>query len=416
MVAVIVVVLVVLAGAGGVWFWQSGGGSSAVGEDLPKNPALDRLAFPDLGALRHGDGVDALCGSMAEVMTGRGYRPISRGKTEGGINCRFITPGLSLLTDGALMMSSDVATWRGDADDRYQRFYDLAVRQRDAQLKNPGYASSKIEHFPAGDGGYVFHRETKAVGATGARTDTEAVFRSGEDLMWVALWGNVHRAAKGGERVLADPLTEEVTYGEISDIVKSLSGEGQPGAPRITKPELAQQPTLAATKAKPVAGGTTTKDVCAKFDAAAGQLGVTAVPNRGGCVYDPPDGASYGEGSVHRTVEIAVGVEEKDSNTPAEEELARELRSLLGRTSDDKYEFGKVCELPVGDTGYAVYYTLKGGGGSSSGYVQAGYVVDGTTHVVVKVTSRVKKGRDLVAPPEDALVADLVTVLTAIGG
>ncbi|MCC8251138.1 hypothetical protein [Saccharothrix luteola] len=416
LVAVIIVVLVVLGGAGGVWFRQSGGGSSAVGEDLPKNSALGQLAFPDLGALRHGEGVDALCGALEGAMTGRGYRPISRAETEGGINCRFITPGLSLLTDGAIMMSSDIASWRGDADDRYRRFFDLAVRQRDAQLKNPGYASSKIEHFPAGDGGYVFHRVTKAVGANGARTDTEAVFRSGEDLMWVALWGNVHRAAKDGERVPADPLTEEVTYGEISDIVKSLSGDGQPGEPRITKPELAQHPTLAATKANPVAGGTTTGDVCGKFDAAAGRLGVAPVPKRGGCAYDPPEGASYGEGSVHRTVEIAVGVEEEDSNTPAEEELARELRSLLGRTSDGTYTFGKVYDLPVGDTGYAVYYTVKGGGGSSSGYVQAGYAVDGTTHVLVKLAGRVKKGRDLVAPSEEALVADLVTVLTAMGG
>lgn len=416
-VAVIVVVLVVVLGGGvGVWVWQSGGGSSAVGEDLPKNAALAQLAFPDLGALRHGDGVDAMCGSVEKAMTPRGYRRISAGETSGGINCRFITPGLSLLTDGAIMMSSDVASWRGDTEDLFQRFYDQAVRARDAELKNPHYASSKIEHFPAGDGGYIFHRVTKAVGATNARTDTEAVFRAGDDLMWVALWGNVHRAAKGGERVLADPLTEEITYREISDIVKALSGDGQPGAPQITKPDLAQHPTLAATGAKPVAGGTTTEAVCGKFGAAAGKLGVVPMPKRGGCTYEPPDDRSYSEGSVHRTVGIAVEVKEKDSNTPAEEELARELRSLLERSSDDKYKFGPVHELPLGGTGYAVLYTLEGGGGSSSGYVQAGYVVDGTTHVLVKLTSRVKNGRDLVAPSEEALVADLVTILTAIGG
>ena len=119
---------------------------------------------------------------------------------------------------------------------------------------------------------------------------------------------------------------------------------------------------------------------------------------------------------MHRTVGIAVEVKEKDSNTPAEEELARELRSLLERSSDDKYKFGPVYELPLGGTGYAVVYTVNGGGGGSSGYVQAGYVVDGTTHVLVKLTSRVKNGRDLVAPSEEALVADLVTILTAIGG
>lgn len=44
------------------------------------------------------------------------------------------------------------------------------------------------------------------------------------------------------------------------------------------------------------------------------------------------------------------------------------------------------------------------------------HVVDGTTHVLVKLTSRVKKGRDLVAPSEEALVADLVAVMTAMGG
>ena len=261
-----------------------------MGEDLPKNAALAQLAFPDLGALRHGDGVDAMCGSVEKAMTPRGYRRISAGETSGGINCRFITPGLSLLTDGAIMMSSDVASWRGDTEDLFQRFYDQAVRMRDAELKNPSYASSKIEHFPAGDGGYIFHRVTKAVSATNARTDTEAVFRSGDDLMWVALWGNVHRAAKGGERVLADPLTEEITYREISDIVKALSGDGQPRARRRSP-----SPTWRSTRPWPRRGRTRSPVAprprpCAGSSARRpGSWVSSPVPKRGGCQYEPPD-------------------------------------------------------------------------------------------------------------------------------
>jgi hypothetical protein len=416
LVAVIIAVVLVLGGAGGVWYWQADSGSSAATEDLPKNSRLEQLTAPDPGALRYGDGVDAMCGAMEKAMTARGYRRISGSMTEGGINCRFITPGLSLLTDGAIMMSSDVAIWRDGAEDRYQRFFDKAVRMRDAQQKNPDYESTKIEHFPAGDGGYIFHRVRKAAGATGARTDTEALFRSGDDLVWVAVWGNVHRAAKDGERVLADPLAEEITYREISDIVKSLSGEGKPGDPQITKPDLAEHPTLAAAKANPVAEGTTGDKVCAKFEAAAaGKLAVTRVANRAACTYEPPKGTSHKDGSVHRKVEISVGLGQKNSNTPAEEDMARELQSLVERASDKTYEFGRIHELPVGDAGYAVYYTVKGAGGDSSGYVQAGYVVGDTTHVLIKVTTRVANGKDMVAPPEDAMITDLATVLTAIG-
>jgi hypothetical protein len=118
---------------------------------------------------------------------------------------------------------------------------------------------------------------------------------------------------------------------------------------------------------------------------------------------------------VHRKVEISVGVDQKNSNTPAEEDMARELRSPVERASDKTYEFGRIHELPVGDAGYAVYYTVKGGGGDSSDYVQAAYTVGDTTHVLIKVTTRVATGKDLVAPPEDAMITDLVTVLTAIG-
>ncbi|MBB4911107.1 hypothetical protein [Actinophytocola algeriensis] len=309
-------VAVVTGIAGGVWLWQRDGGSSAASQsDLPKNPNLETLAVPDPDKLGYGGGAAAMCGSVEEVMIQRGYSRSTEGTTEGGIYCRSITPALSLLEDGSYRIGADVAVWRDNAEERYQRFLDKATGERDVQKDNPDYRLSKIEQFPAGDVGFIFHREADTQGMN--RADTEAVFRSGGDVLMISVWGSIeHVGGEVGEPPPSEPLTEETTYREITDVLMALSGEGQPGKPQITAPNLQESPILAALRdLEPPAGAT--DEVCGKAAAAAGQLGVKRKDGNT-CVFEPiadEDAENYHqEGYVERDITVGVEALAKDSN------------------------------------------------------------------------------------------------------
>ena len=211
--------VVLVAGiAGGVWWVQSGGGSSATGQnDLPRNQNLKELAFPDPDGFGFGGGPGEMCATLDKAMRARGYQPVdAKGSDGANASCWYITTGLSLMEDGSNNLNADISVWRGDVGPRYQTMLDKAVRERDEQQPDPEFRTSKVEQFPVGDVGFISHQES--TNPNTERTDTTAVFRSGDDLVMIAMWGNVRHVGEAGEYGKSEPLTEEVTYGEIADI------------------------------------------------------------------------------------------------------------------------------------------------------------------------------------------------------
>lgn len=410
-----VVAVVLGAGiAGGVWVLQGDSGSSAGQENLPKNPNLETMPVPDPGKLGYDEGVTKMCDSVEKVMSQRGYKRATEGDTEGGIYCRSVTPALSLLEDGSYSLLADIVIWRDHAEDRYQRLLDKATRQRDAQAKNPEYRLSKIEQFPAGDAGYIYHREADTRGMN--RGDTEAVFRSGDDTIMVSVWGSIqHTGGKLGEPAPSEPLTEEITYREITDILRALTGEGQPGEPQITEPNLQENPTLAALADLELpAGG----EVCEKVATVAGQLAVKR-KSGSGCVFEPDadedDPNYFQEGYVQREMTIGVKALAETANVTAADQMGMDLKDLTQRASREDgadLQLGTLYELPVGDGGYAIHYAVKDG----FGHIQSGYVIDGTIYTLIDIKGFKVAGGENTALTEDVLVADLVTVLTAMAG
>ncbi|MBB4911108.1 hypothetical protein [Actinophytocola algeriensis] len=92
--------------------------------------------------------------------------------------------------------------------------------------------------------------------------------------------------------------------------------------------------------------------------------------------------------------------------------LGNDLKSLSDRTTGDGYQRGPLYELPVGDGGYAIHYSLREG----MGFLQAGYTLDGTHYTLIEIRGFKKTGGELVALTEQELFADLATLLTAMAG
>jgi hypothetical protein len=394
---VVAVVAVVAAGAGiGVWLLRDGAGGDP-SADLPKNPNLPAMSFPDPDSFGYADGPEAMCAALDEVMSVRGYLLVSGKRNNGGQYCRFITPGLSLLKDGSNELRVDIGVWRDDAERRYEGLQSSALEQ--SQQKNPGSAVSKVERFPVGDAGFIHHRE-------GERTDTEAHFRAGGDLMMVSVWGTV-LVASTSEVPETKPLTEEITYREITDVIASLTG-GEPGPPQITAPELAQSPALAGLANLALPAGLTAQDACAKVVPVAETLGMKQKTS-GECGFEAgsDDWRDHVEGYTEREMTIGVRDYPPEGNIVASEEMARDLRSWL-RIAAGSRPCGPLYELPfAANTGYATY---------CGNVLHAGFVLDRRNYVRIDANGYRKTGGELVALPEDEVLGNLATVLTAMGG
>jgi hypothetical protein len=397
---VVAVVAVVAAGAGvGVWLLRDGSGGGDPSADLPENRNLKTMSFPDPDSFGYADGPESMCAALDETMSARGYLFVSGKRNNGGQYCRFITPGLSLLKDGSNEIRVDVGVWRDDAEGRYEALQSSALEQSQSQQKKADYSVSKVERFPVGDAGFIYHRE-------GDRTDTEAYFRSGGDLMTVSVWGTV-LVSSTSETPETKPLPEEVTYREITDIIVSLNGEGKPGPPQLTAPELAQSPALAGTANLTFPEGLTVEDACAKATPAAGTLGMTRKTS-GSCGFEAgsDNWRDYVEGYTEREMTIGVGDYPPERNIVAAEQMARDLRSWLRIAAGDR-PCGPLYELPFADTGYATY---------CGNILHVGFVLNGRTYVSVEANGFRKTGGELVPLPEEEVLGNLATVLTAMSG
>ncbi|WP_033443578.1 hypothetical protein [Saccharothrix sp. NRRL B-16314] len=418
MIAAAIVVVLVAGIAGGVWWFRSDS-SVASQNDLPRNRNLKELAFPDPDKLGFGDGPGKMCTNVNKLMRDRGYQPVSAKDSDGtSASCWYITTGLSLLEDGSNNLNADISVWRGDVESRYQSMLDKAIRERDRQQQDSEYRASKVEQFPVGDVGFISHQESLSPDTE--RTDTTAVFRSGDDLVMVALWGNIRHVSEAGEYGENEPLTEEITYREITDVVTALSGAGEPGKPQITEPKLAENAALAGLTAPelPVVG--TPKEACGTLTAAAGRLGTkpkgtnrTAAPGASGfaCTFEPVDEPEdRPDGYSEREIGIRWATYESEEAFRASETMGRDLLGLRNGTAKDKAKPSPLYELRVGDVGYALHHV------PGHGTVTAAYLLDGRTYVHIEI-SGYRTGASGVEPlPEDVLLKDLATFLRGAAG
>ena len=412
--------MLVAGAAGGVWLWQSGGDApSASQSDLPQNPDLKELTFPDPDSFGFSEGPGEMCVDVNKMMRDRGYQPVdAKGAAGTSASCWYITTGLSLLEDGSNSLNADISVWRGDVESRYQTMLDNAIGQRDKQQQDDGYRASKVEQFPAGDIGFISHQESLSPGSE--RTDTTAVLRSGDDLMMIALWGNVRHYTETGDDGEKEPLTEEITYREITDILTALSGDGEPGEPQITDPKLRENPALAGLTAPELPTEGTPEEACGTLTDVAGQFGTTpknasrtaAVEAAGfGCSFEPvEEPEDWPDGYSEREISIRWATYKPEEAFRAADVMGRELLGLRDTVTTAEAPPSPLYELPVGDVGYALYRV------PGYSYVSAAYLLEGRTYVFVEIGGW-RAGDSGVEPlAEDVLLTDLATFLKGAGG
>ena len=393
----LVLVVVLLAGGGvGVWLWQGGGPAGDPSADLPASEGLKEMAFPDPNSFGYGEGSEAMCAALSEKLAPRGYQPVSGDKSGStGLTCRFLTPGLSLLKEGSVDIRADIGVWKDDAAQRYASLQENAVGQSEKEKNKPDIAVSKVERFPVGDAGYIYHRES-------IRADTEAYFRSGEYLMLVSVWGTEVVSADA-DVPKTKALTGEVTYQEITDILTVLNGEGEPGPPLISAPEQEKSPALEAMADLRFPEEFTVAAACPAVVAATAPAGLR--PGGGGaCGVErgSDDWRDHGEGYVEMTMAINGKDYPKTGNILATEELARDVRARLKMTDR---ECTPLYSLPFAETGYALY---------CGNILWVGFVLDGETYVDIEYSGHRVRDSDLEPVPVDEVMALLVTVLTAM--
>ena len=275
------------------------------------------------------------------------------------------------MEDGSNNLNVDVTVWRDDAESRYRHALNLFTGRQD----DSGVRQNKVARWPVGDDGFAGYHEY--VGSGAIRADTAAVFRSGNDLLEIAVTGYVQRG------LATEPLPEKTTYGEITDILRALSGDGEPGKPRITTPDLKQIPLVNGLTAPELPGPAA--DVCSGFGDVAGKTGT--VPEDATlskvddasmytCAFDhPEDPRPRPEGYEKRVVWIRFVVHRPEKAFRAAEKVARDLKTVRGDLPNTE----SLYELPVGDGGYVSYRAL------GHGEVLAGYLVDGRIYVHIEI-------------------------------
>lgn len=377
--------LVLAVGVGaGAWLWPRGS-DQPQDTGLPTDPSLQPVAFPDPDTLD--------CATVGKTMSKRGYLRVN-----GSDVCRFITAGLSLVEDGSNNLNVAITVWRDDAESRYRRALNLFTGRQD----DPGVRQNKVVRWPVGDDGFAGYHEYIRSGAI--RADTTAVFRSGNDLLEIAVTGYVQRGLS------TEPLPEETTYGEITDILRALSGDGEPGKPRITTPELKQTPLLTGLTAPELPGPTA--DVCSGFGDVAGKTGTVpeeAALSKGDgaltytCTFDhPEEPRPRPEGYEERVVWIRFVVHQPEMAFRAAEMMVRDLKTVRG----DPPNTEALYELLVGDGGYVSYRTL------GHGEIMAGYLVDGRTYVHIQIRGFTTVDGRSAPLPEETMLKDIAALLT----
>lgn len=234
---------------------------------------------------------------------------------------------------------------------------------------------------------------------------TQANFLSGEYLMMVAV-GGMTLVSVTFDKLETKPLTEEITYREITDVLTSLSGKGEPGPPQITAAKLSDSPVLAGTAELTFPKGLNEQAVCPKVATVAESLGVRPRSGRA-CEFEPvrDDWRGHVEGYVERQFSVYIKDYPPEGNIFGSEELARDLQDRLrqgGRAGD---ESGQLYRLPFEKTGYAVY---------CGNILSSAFLLDNRTYVHIDFSCHRVQDSDLVALSENEVLDNLATILTAM--
>lgn len=424
-VSVIVAVVLVAAGVTGVLMWT--------GEDRPDlaaGPDLGEIAFPDPGALAYDKGADAACAAVGKTLTTRGYELI-KASDDYGVNCVASTPGPSLIEDGAHDFQVTVFMIRGDeAASAYDNFLTAAERTHDKFKSGGMFTVSDVQEFPVGEEGHFYYSEF--AGNPNAYANATASFRSGDDTFQIAASGSIVRL---GEDNPDEAVSENVMRDEIVDVVKSLSGDGSAGEPRITAPDMADYPGLE-DLGEPTLADTAAEQACAPATAVAEQFGLVVDSTDASGASSPTILCKYasaediydrmGDNTVESfRIEIVAKNYSDEAAISPSSELGRDLQTILEETpsaSDQELERGKLYRLPAGESGYLIYSRSRSGMNSSAGEkssarLRAGYVVGNAYYRVEVAGARYPAGSyDPVALPEKELVDRLVRVLTPLSG
>ncbi|TDC79715.1 hypothetical protein [Streptomyces hainanensis] len=414
------VALVAVLAVGGVVVTTLGGGGDDEGPGdgeprLTTHPTLEPLGFPDALALDYEAGPDAACAAVSETMLARNYELQSADSEDGGVDCWYNTPAASTLDDGTYRFTANVYMSVGEvAGPAYDRF--TSVMRSNVGGGGTDMVWSPLYELPVGDEGWIVHNQNLAAGLE--RGDGTASFRQGDTTFYVLVYGWTVRHAGPSE-----PLTEETTFREITDIVRSLGGDTSAGAPQLSASPAQEYPGLEdfGDPMLPLEGSG--QERCAALTAVVtsqldGQVMGEVVDDGpevtipvAACNYEPAEAAYGQEGVAIRNIRLSV----RDYTTSEVMYPAGELGSQLRSTMDnlrDSAGAGPLYTLPAGTSGYLVYEDDGGG----HGFLDAGYVV-GDRYVAIQISGFHNAGGfDTRALTEEELVGDLSTLLTAMNG
>jgi hypothetical protein len=414
-VVIAAVIAVIALGVGGMMVFGGGddggpgGEGSGSGAELTPNPDLERIDFPDAQALNYSEGPDAACGAVSEVMTARNYEFDSAGSGEWVVECWYDTPAASTLEDGDYQFRTSVSMTVGSAaEPAYDHFLSSAASYQGDEGRSPLYA------FPVGEEGWIVHsRETEE------RGDGMASFRRGDTTFHVTVRGWIEHP----DSQVREPLTEDITFREITDIVTALGG-GQAGEPQLSESAAQEYPGDLEDFGEPLPPTEGSGDErCAPMTTvAAGQLDVrqtgatvsedpTDVVPSFHCVYEATEAAYENRPTAIRTIRIDIeDLSVEDTMYPAGE-LGNDLRFTMDELSDSEGA-GQLYALPAGTSGYMIYED----DGNDHGRLTAGYVV-GDYYVSITMSGNYwPDGYTYRALTEEEMVDDLSTVLTAMNG
>ncbi|MEO3750104.1 hypothetical protein [Streptomyces sp. B6B3] len=414
LIAVAVVVAIAL-GVGGVMFLggdddggPGGGGGSDVA--LTPNPDLEPMDFPDAQALGYDEGADAACEAVSEIMTARGYEFQSAENNDGGIDCWYATPAASSFEDGTNHITANVYMSMGAvAEDAYASFTSAMASYTEGE-NGGGTTYGPLYELPVGEEGWIRHNQTDV------RGDGTASFRKEGTTFYVTAYGWIEQGDTD------EPLTEETTFREITDIITALGG-GEAGEPQISESAAEEYPGELPEFGDPVlpAEGSGEERCAALTTVATEQLDSqvmgTGTDTIGGvvpttfCNYEPAESA-YGQSDTGiRNIRLTMNNYTDNDVSYAAGDLGSQLRHTMERTETED-GFGQLYALPAGTSGYMIYNADEYG----SSFLEAGWVV-GDNYITISLSGfLVIEGFDQRAFTEEEMVADLSALLTAMGG
>lgn len=419
-IAIVAVVAVLLLG-GGVWYLTQGGpgggGSSSAGAtDLSALPEakVAQTRFPDLSALGFAPGSKKLCDGLAKPMTDRRYIKSGAYLQGLGLNCHYLTSGMSLLKDRAPSIHVLFFAWRSATPQDSEELLRRRLDEKADQNKRLGAKDRQVrlERVRIGAGGFVQYLGDKE------RSDTSFYFRSGRDLLSLQLTGAVHRQSGTGDSRPGEPLSQETAYAEAGDILKTVTGAGGAGEPRIADSGMKENARLADAKTPALATkglGTASPPpdsldkVCEAF-AGVQRLRAKLRSSQGGNAGDTPQWTCVYESEKDYKrggrpyLQAIVYVREFGANSPgvtAGSEHGRELQSAMRRTEGE----GELYRLPAGTDGYAITHASD-----SSSRLYAGFIIDPTTQVRIELNGW-RAGDGIEPLPEKSMLEALTAVL-----